>query len=337
MTPSKRNLRNVLGWLAAVLLAANLSAQIVPAGASNLVLAKVADFRLKDERFGAAAVAEGNYVYIIGGRNSGGILGDIERFDVRTHEIVKLTKDLTPRHHHGAVLLGGKIYVFGGEGYRLPDGNHFEPNLDIYDLASGKITRGAPMTIPTGYFAAGSIGGKIYAIGGARMAGFRVTMTSLTEVYDPATNVWSEAAPMPTARECRSAVSVAGCILVLGGYRPPDISVGLKTVECFVPEKNQWYSLPDLAQGVGAASAAALGHDVYLFGNFDPADKVLDYDLVTHASTVFKRGFSPASQTAAVTLNGSIYVVGGINGGARQSHIGDPMGDIQIFALSRAE
>ena len=84
------------------------------------VLSRVADYHFKEERFGAAAVAGGNYVYAVGGQNYSGFLGDIERFDVRTHEVTTLTKGLTPRHHHGAALVGGKIYAFGGRSYQLP-------------------------------------------------------------------------------------------------------------------------------------------------------------------------------------------------------------------------
>ena len=59
-----------------------------------------------------------------------------------------LTDKLTSRHNHGAALVDGKIYVFGGQGYELPGASPFEETVDIYDVASGKITQGAPMPVP---------------------------------------------------------------------------------------------------------------------------------------------------------------------------------------------
>jgi N-acetylneuraminic acid mutarotase len=316
-------------WLLSIPRAAG---QIEPPSEPSLY--RTGDFHLKTERFGAAAVAEGSFVYIVGGQNSGGFLGDIERFDVRTHEVTRLTNKLTPRHHHGAALVGRKIYVFGGRGYGLPHGNPYEPSMDIYDLDSGSITRGAPMRTPRAYFAWATVGGKIYAIGGSEWGARAFNQIGLNEVYDPETNTWSEAAPMPRARDTRAAAVVGDGIYVFGGNRRPDVAVGLKTVEGFVPGKNQWYGLPDLAERIAADSAAALGNCIYLFGNFDPGDKVTAYDLTTHASTVFKHGFLPASQSAAVTLGDSIYVIGGTRGGGAKLNGHYAMDDIQVFSLS---
>lgn len=297
-------------------------------------LTKVADYHLKTERFGAAAVAEGNYVYVIGGKNTGGILSDIERFNVRTHEITKLTDALMPRHHHGAALVGNKIYVFGGLGYTLPEASPAEETVEIYDIESGKITHGATMPKPRAYFATAAWDGKIFVLGGVS-GDFRAPkQTNRTAIYDPAANAWSDGIPMPTVRETRAAIVTNDGIIVLGGYRGPNVTSGLKTVEGFVPKTNQWLSLPDLDRPVSAHSAAFLENVIYLFGNFDSADEILAYDLATHTSRVFKNGFTAASQSTAVALNGLIYVIGGTGGGRRQLTDRIVKDDIQVFALS---
>src|SRR2546430_10479159 len=51
--------------------------------------------------------------------------------------------------------------------------------------------------------------GKIYATIGPAV--------STVEVYDPATNTWSAAAPMPTARSSLTAATVKGKIYAIGG------------------------------------------------------------------------------------------------------------------------
>ena len=327
-------------WSALLLKAPNgsdyslhLLLKLSPAPTQPRQLTKVADYHLKTERFGAAAVADGNYVYVIAGQNSGGILSDIERFDIRTHEITKLTDGLIPRHHLGAAIVGGKIYVLGGQGYRLPEASRFENTVEIYEIESGKITHGAPMPTPRAYFATALWSGKIYAIGGTHGDMLAMGETNRTAIYDPTTNAWTEGLPMPTARATKAVVTPDG-IVVIGGYRGPAVSVGLKTVECFVPSKNQWFSLPDLDRPVGADSAAGLENFVFLFGNFDPADEILAYDLTTHTSRVVTNGFAAASQSTAVALDGLIYVIGGTGGGGQQRTDRNAMDDIQVFALT---
>jgi N-acetylneuraminic acid mutarotase len=327
-------------WAALLLKAPNgsdysllLLLKVVPAQAPKTVLSKVADYHLKTERCGAAAVAWENYVYVIGGRNSGGILGDIERFDVRTHESKELTDKLTSRYNHGAALIGGKIYVFGGIGYELQGASPFEETVDIFDVESGKITHGTSMPAPRGNFATAALGQKIYVLGGISGEPGTLRQTNRTMIYDVAADSWSEGIPMPTPRETRAAVVANGEIIVAGGYHHPNVSIGVKTVECFDPGKNQWLSLPDLGRPVSANSAAVLGNYIFLFGNYDPADQILAYDLATHTSTVVKNGFTPASQSAAVALNGMIYVVGGTRGGGFERNDRHTMDDIQVFAL----
>ncbi|MFI5336138.1 MAG: Kelch repeat-containing protein [Opitutales bacterium] len=298
------------------------------------VLTKVADYHLKTARFGAVALAGGDFVYIVGGRNTGGTLGDIERFNVRTHEITVLTDKLTPRHHHGAALVNGKIYVYGGRGYELPKTSPFEAAVDIYDLATGKVTQGAPMPLPRANFATAVVGGRIYIFGGMfGQPGF-MRQTNRTGVYDPATDAWSEGNPMPTPRETRAAVVVNDCIIVAGGHRTPNVSSGLRTVECYLPARDDWRDLPDLGQPVGAHSAAVLDDRLFLFGNFDPADQITSYDLTTHVTTLLRDGFTPASQTAAVAHQGMIYVVGGTGGGGRHRNDNDAIDAIQVFTLT---
>jgi N-acetylneuraminic acid mutarotase len=293
--------------------------------ASTEPLVKVGDFHLKTARYGAAAVAGGDYVYVIGGDNGGGFLGDIERFDVRTHEIVRLTDRLTARRYHGAALAGGKIYVFGGQRVNpLPNSEMMEATVDVYDLATGLIAKGTPMPTPRSYAATVLFKDKVYVIGGAYLHGNAFVQTGLMEIYDLATGAWSTGPAMPTARECRAAV-VDDFILVPGGYRS---RARVSQVEFFVVPENAWKRLPDLCERVSANSVAFLGSELLLFGNFSSEKDVVAYDLRTRTSRVIQPGYLPARHTAAVVHAGRIYVVGGnlIQGSVK------PLDYIQVFA-----
>ena len=327
-------------WTALVLPAPNGSdysllvlLKVAPAAPASPDLVQVGEFHLHTPRYGAAAVADGDSIFVIGGQNRGGILDDIERFDVRTHEVTTLPVKLIPRHHQGAVLVDGKIYVFGGRGYPLPGASGIEEALEIYDPATGRLTEGAPMPWPHANFAAAALGGKIYAFGGViggRAADVREV--NRTDVYDLATNSWSRGVPMPDLRETRTAAVVGDAIVVAGGYRVPDISRGVRTVEAFTPATQRWSDLPDLAEPVSANSAALLGPYLYLFGNYDPADEILAYDLGTHQSTVLKHLLAPASESTAVAVDGRIYVIGGFDRASRRPNDRDASDAIQVFA-----
>ncbi|MDP3719958.1 MAG: kelch repeat-containing protein [Acidobacteriota bacterium] len=84
-----------------------------------------------------------------------------------------------------------------------------------------------------------TVGGKFYAIGGAN----GTTTQDANQVYDPATNLWSTAASMPTRREGMGIVALDGRIYAVGGSAN---GTPLTTVEVFDPVTNTWSSAPGL-------------------------------------------------------------------------------------------
>ncbi len=288
-------------------------------------LVKVGDYHLQTARYGAAVVADGNYVYVVGGDTGREFLGDIERFDINTHEVVRLTERLAPRAYPGAVVADGRIYVFGGASATpLRQGDRMEPTVDVFDLSSGQITQAAPMPTARSYAATVLFKGQVYVIGGIKARGRSAAQTGLVEIYNLATNRWSTGPSMPTARECRGAV-VDDFILVPGGYRN---RARVAQVEFFVPAENAWKRLPDLCKPVSACAVAFLGSHLFLFGNYSDEQEVVAYELRTRTSRVISPGFRPARHTAAVAHAGRIYVIGGLPPGGSQA----PFDDIQVFA-----
>jgi N-acetylneuraminic acid mutarotase len=72
------------------------------------------------------------------------------------------------------------------------------------------------MPTPRTEVAVAALDGLIYVIGGFEGDG---TPSAKVEVYDPATDTWSEAAPLPEARHHAAAVEVFGKLWVVGGMR----------------------------------------------------------------------------------------------------------------------
>lgn len=80
--------------------------------------------------------------------------------------------------------------------------------------------------------------------------------TSSTELYDPAANTWSIAAPLAAARAHHSAVLLpTGMVAVLGGF---DGTNPLSTVELYDPGNNKWRTAGMLASARSTHSATLL-------------------------------------------------------------------------------
>ena len=339
-----------------------LSLASVIVGAEPEPLVKVDEFHLKTERYGAAAVAVGDGIYVIAGSNRNGLVGDIERFDTRTHEIQVVTSKVKPRRYHGAASIGGKIFIVGGQAANtfnsaVNDGEltartggalknvlttrsreaaedylntpleeaSFEHALEIFDVATGEISLGAPPPTPRISAAVAAIGGRLIMVGGVRLAGRAAAQTNLNEVYDAEGDRWSPGTLMPTPREA-NAVIVGEFVMIPGG-RLHGSSVA--NVEFYIPAQNSWMTLPALTKPTGAGSVAFLGNHLFLFGSFGAESQVMAYDLRARTSRVIQPGFKPARHTAAVVAGDRIYVVGG-----NVNPEGDALTDIQVFALA---
>jgi hypothetical protein len=82
-------------------------------------------------------------------------------------------------------------------------------------------------------------------------------LTGVHEVYDPATDTWSEAAPLPTARSGAATAVLNGRILVMGGEHNPTSATGtFEENEAYAPDTDTWSTLkllPTPRHGFGAA------------------------------------------------------------------------------------
>src|SRR5438067_6271696 len=88
------------------------------------------------------------------------------------------------------------------------------------------------------------VNGILYAIGGADNSGANLNRV---EAYDPATNTWSQKAPMATARQIFAAGALNGTIYALGGVGLVGNSFGaLASVEAYDPAGNTWTPAPPL-------------------------------------------------------------------------------------------
>ncbi len=113
--------------------------------------------------------------------------------------------------------------------------------MDEYDPVTNSWASKAPMpTARQALAVAGASNGKIYAVGGVVGGGGSQPPLGTVEEYDPATNMWSVKAPMPTARyDLGLTCSSNGKLYAIGGNLQAGFSPGT-TVEEYDPTTNSW-------------------------------------------------------------------------------------------------
>jgi len=155
-----------------------------------------------------------------------------------------------------------------------------------------------------------------YTIGGNLPGGVAVPNVDL---YNPATNVWTPRAPMPTG-VYGIQPSVSGSrIYVVGGYADSSIPVYAVTSTLIYDSlSNSWSAgapIPVGEFGIGTAAQATSNGKVYVIGGDDGnADSnTTNYEYNIAANTWTLRAPMPTARenNVAVTLNGKIYVAGG--------------------------
>ena len=190
-----------------------------------------------------------------------------------------------PQAHlwQAAATLGndGRIYLIGGEGSGASDPLNL---VQIYNPATNSWTTGSPM--PTARYGLGVVkgpGGFIYAIGGRNSSADGAEL-DVVEVYDPVTNTWSSAAPMPTPRwQFATSVGSDGKIYTIGGkmkyynHEGPFYDV----VEIYDPVTNSWETGPAYPMEVGEMNAARMNNQIFVTGGSNGAAINNTYGLVS--------------------------------------------------------
>jgi N-acetylneuraminic acid mutarotase len=117
--------------------------------------------------------------------------------------------------------------------------------------------------------------GKIYAIGGSDRIGggsrLDKSWFSTVEVYDLATDTWTEKSPMPTPRLGLSTSVMDGKIYAIGGGNTSD-RPWFSTVEVFDPATDTWTTkAPMPTPRIGLSSSVVDGR-IYAIGGGDYPD-----------------------------------------------------------------
>jgi len=201
--------------------------------------------------------------------------------------------------HDGAVLLTGgtdKVLVIGGaDGTATAAGK-----TAVYDATTKTWSAAAALKVPRRLYTATVLGdGRVLVAGGITGARqFPSPGLNTVEIYDPANDTWTTAAPMKHQRWGHSAVLAGGKVLVAGGFavRSGQSELALTSAELYDPTEKTWTEVGPMTDPRGGHAAVALKNGkVLVAGGAVPVGKGADTDLA------YCELYDPAAKTWSVT------------------------------------
>jgi hypothetical protein len=183
-----------------------------------------------------------------------------KRWEVKPAAAKPFTIGGAPPFWTRTAMIGRKAYtMYNGGGAR--ETSYFVE----YDFDTGAWTPRRSMPFPAPQLAA--LNGRIYSFAG----GERPVHVS---AYDPASDEWSEAAPMDMPRWESAVVARGGEVWLIGGHgiRSDDPMDGdiTPTVVCFDPQRNRWREGPPLPWQLAAAGAIEVDGRLFVMGGIRP-------------------------------------------------------------------
>jgi N-acetylneuraminic acid mutarotase len=174
-------------------------------------------------------------------------------------------------HHQAQAAFNGKLYIFGGC-LRAISGEGGTTNVWEFDPVADSYRALAPLPVKRCSAIAETVNGKIYVIGGLEPFenGMGTRVTGRNEMYDPATNTWTERSPMPTSRDHAFSGVVNNKIYVIGGRIGAGnipATTNIDIVEEYDPATNLWGSIKDrMPTPRSGGGAATYNGKIYVGG-----------------------------------------------------------------------
>jgi N-acetylneuraminic acid mutarotase len=216
------------------------------------------------------SVVDGTNIYFIGGydglhpQNFG--TSTVWKYDTLQDTWTTFVPLPVPKGAGAAVLVGREMHFFGGmnQSRTINSGDHFVLNLDA---PNPTWRTAASMPNPRNHLGGVVLGGKIYAVGGQLFEESNVIVQTEVDVYDPATDKWTQVASLPKPRSQMNASTFVmdNRIIVAGGE--DYVNHALSDVTAYNPLTNTWTALTSLPDARRSGVAGVIGSEfIYTTG-----------------------------------------------------------------------
>jgi len=264
-----------------------------------------------------ATTSVGSNLYTFAGVSTS-IIANSYKFDGTTwSSIASLPGE---REFPAAVSDGTSAYIINGVDAAGTSQNtlyRYNPSTDTYTTLANSSS-----STPTWNHAAAYLNGKIYKIGGYTSSAGTSASTSAVEIYDIASNTWSNGAPYPIAQGWMSAFVLGNYIYVAGGLAAETGSVPSTKTYRYDPSSNTWddASIADLPVSRWAPASTVTPYvgtwvlaGGYVGGSLaaNLSNTAVKWDPATNTWSDLPNMSQARARMTGAVLNGSFYVVGG--------------------------
>jgi len=248
-------------------------------------------------------------IYVSNGyKDTDGNATFIEKYNIKDNRWSIINSKLLPRKFANSETYNNKIYIFNGWG---------NSHLEILDLETNKITKGAVNRAYTGNAGSAIHDGKIYVFGGSGLNNAATTVFSNRfQYYDIASDTWHPLPDMPTAREAKGKI-VKDKLYVIGGFN----GTSSRLVNVFDLNKNLWTEQYKMPVAISGHSLAVCGHKIFIAGGYNNQTFLAYFDTETNKLHQLSSNMIPRRHAAAEVYNDKLYIIGGSTTSSTKSAI----------------
>jgi N-acetylneuraminic acid mutarotase len=199
----------------------------------------------------------GQRLYVMGGFTAVSNMptNEVQVYDLQSHEWSMAAPMPNPRGGHVAVVLDGRVHLFGGGNSvsTIDDHSEYDPETDTWrDLSPLPRAEGSPAAV--------AVEGKIYVIGG------RSGYSDFGDVYiyDSATDIWAMGPPIEPRGTAGAAVYCGG-IYLFGGESQAQMK-NLDDVFRLDLKRNVWESVSPMPNARKFVRAVVFMNSIYIVG-----------------------------------------------------------------------
>ena len=192
------------------------------------------------------------YLYAIAGRNHTGPLSSAERFKVdqnRWEPIADLPHAVCA---HSGAPCSGRMYIAGGF---ASDG--FQKEVYCYHPRENRWESKPKLKTERGLHCMVDYKERLFCIGGNNKTNGARRDVLTTEMFNLATEQWTDVAPLFAGQSEAGAAVVDGKIYVVGGHTWRERK-DVRTVACYDPERDTWEKATDFPEPLTSVSCCAL-------------------------------------------------------------------------------
>ena len=279
--------------------------------------------------FHTATLLPSGKVLVVGGSdNSGNATNSAQLYDPATGKWTGTNTMAKARYAHTATLLpNGEVLVVGGttNQYDLT-GAGLVQTVELFNPTNSTWTTTGALNFQRWFHTATLLAnGKVLVTGGMNSNSYPATILTSSELYDPATGLWTSTGPLQEARFNHTATLLpSGQVLVTGGEVTNRFLV-TGTAELYDPASGLWTATASMPYPLANHTATLLSNGQVLVAGGD-IDEGFGFGGIGLYPVLFAELYDPATglwtsitnmhfvhdyHTATLLTNGLVLIAGG--------------------------